>query len=579
MVRTIPLGSVNVNLTGDLGLKPAVRGNIPSVSSDRTRRWLPIVILIGGLALFLGLAAGSRVLFNQSEDRLLQQRTNEAGQVLQIGVNGVKAPLDAAAKLAEVTDGDPAAFTEIMTPIVGTGPGKSYTSVALFRVGETTPIAVVGDPIVLPNDGEGGVQAMFDAASTEPFVVLDLLTVGPRKLGYAVPSAATGARYVAYAERTLSPDPNVRTRTDQPFAQLDYAIYIGEEPAADHLLSASVRDLPLDGRTAESANPFGNNEILLVMTPIGHLSGDLFANLWWIVAIVGALVAAGFAILTRRLLERRDTALVLASDNERLYDEQRHIAETLQLGLLPQHFDTPDGVAVAARYWPAGSANLIGGDFYDMFAAGEDRWAFAIGDVCGKGIEAAALTGLARHTLRAAARNSSSSSEVLLAVHQALHEHQPVTFCTACFAFMSPNEDDGYRIELSLGGHPQPLLRHRDGSVEPVGNMGMLLGMLEPTLSAAVVDVRPGDTLVLYTDGLTDAPADKAVSVEELAALLEEQGDQPIEQLADSIRVLKRGRRPHGSDDDTALLILRFDGTPSATINGHDLQELTISSS
>jgi serine phosphatase RsbU (regulator of sigma subunit) len=534
--------------------------------------------LISGLALFLGLAAGCRVLFDQAEDRLLQQRTNEAGQVLQVGVTGVKAPLDAAAKTAEETDGDPVAFANVMGPVVGTGTGKSYTAAALFRVGDTTPIASIGDPIVLPSTGDDGVQAMLDAANTQPFQVLDLLAVGPRKLGYAAPGAPTGARYVAYAERTLSPDPYVRTRTDQPFAQLNYAIYLGAEPSTDHLLSASVRDLPLEGRIAEKANPFGNNQILLVMTPIGDLGGELFANLWWIVAIGGTLVAAGFAILTRRLLERRDTALELAADNERLYDEQRHIAETLQLGLLPQHFDTPDGVVVAARYWPAGSANLIGGDFYDMFAVADDRWGIAIGDVCGKGIEAAALTGLARHTLRAAARNSASPRDVLLAVHQALHEHQPVTFCTACFAFMSRLDDSGsYRIELCLGGHPQPLLRRPDGSVEPVGTMGMLLGMLEPNLSNSVIEVAPGDTLVLYTDGLTDAPANKAVSVEELTALLEAEGDQPIEQLADSIRALKRGRRPQGSDDDTAILILRFGLVGSATTNGQPIERMTIS--
>ncbi|HEX3090249.1 MAG TPA: PP2C family protein-serine/threonine phosphatase [Ilumatobacteraceae bacterium] len=510
------------------------------------------------------------MLFNQAEDRLLQQRTNEASAVLQGGVTGVRAPLDAAAKIADRTDGDAAMFTNILGPVVGKETGKSYTSAALFRVGDTTPVAVLGDPIALPGSADGAVQAMLDAAISKPappatqqFVVLDLLAAGPRKLGYAVPSGNTDATYVVYAERTLSPDPNVRTRTDQPFAQLDYAIYIGDQPTTDRLISASVRDLPLEGRTAEKTTAFGNNSLLLVMTPIGNLSGDLFANLWWIVALGGALVAAGFAILTRRLLERRDTAMALASDNERLYDEQRHIAETLQLGLLPQHFDAPDGVTVAARYWPAGAANLIGGDFYDMFLASEDRWGFAIGDVCGKGIEAAALTGLARHTLRAAARNSSSPTDVLHAVHHALHEHQPVTFCTACFGFLSPREGGGYRIELSLGGHPQPLLRHSDGSVEPVGTMGMLLGMLEPTLSTTVVDVMPGDTLVSYTDGLTDAPADKAVSVEELAELLETDGDQPIEQLADSIRVLKRGRRPLGSDDDTALLILRFDVVPA----------------
>ena len=369
------------------------------------------------------------------------------------------------------------------------------------------------------------------------------------------------------ANESLSADPNVRRRTDEPFEQLDYAIYLGDEPTDDHLLGASVRDLPLDGRTSSRPIPFGNTNLLLVMQPIGHLSGDLFAHLWWIVALGGVMFSAALAILTSRLLKRRDTALALAADNERLYDEQRHIAETLQLGLLPQHLTAPTGMAVAARYWPAGSANLIGGDFYDLFAVDDDRWALAIGDVCGKGIEAAALTGLARHTLRASARHSTSPVEVLQAVHHALRDHQPATFCTACFAYITPIDPDTYRVELSLGGHPQPLLS-RNGHVQPVGSLGMLLGMIDPTLSTTVVDLHPGDTLVFYTDGLTDAPAEQAVSIDELAALVEAEGDQSIERLADNIRVLKRSRRPQGSGDDTALLILRFDGVAPASAGG-----------
>ncbi|MEP7113686.1 MAG: PP2C family protein-serine/threonine phosphatase [Ilumatobacteraceae bacterium] len=517
--------------------------------------------MILGLALFLGLAAVCRILFNQTEDRLLQQRTSEAGAALQIGINQVRSPLEAAAKLGEATDGDPAEFAKIIEPYIGTGVGKLYTSALLYRIGSTSPVAEVGVPVALPVDGANGAKAMLDTATTEPFVVVDLLNLEPRRLGYAVADAVKNPRFVAYGERTLSVDANVRRRTDEPFAQLDYAIYIGDQPSADHLLGASGHDLPIRGRTADAVVPFGNTQLLLTMTPIDHLSGSLFANLWWIVAVGGTVVAAGFAVLTRRLLQRKDTALDLAADNERLYDEQRHIAETLQLGLLPQHLDAPIGVAVAARYWPAGSANLIGGDFYDMFAVADDRWAIAIGDVCGKGIEAAALTGLARHTLRAAARNSSSPADVLQAVHHALHQHRPATFCTACLAFMSPLDGGGYRLEVSLGGHPQPLLRHEDGQIEAVGELGTVLGMIEPTLSTTIIDVVLGDTLVMYTDGLTDAPAGKAVSVEELSELLRFTGDQPIEQLADSIRVLKRGRRPQGSDDDTALLILRFGDT------------------
>lgn len=531
------------------------------MSRLRGRRLLPIALATVVLALFLGLSAGARYLFDQTEDRLLQERTAEAGSALQISVNQIRAPLEAAARLAEATDGDQTAFAHIVEPYVGTN--KSYNAVALYKIGENTPMTVVGGPIALPAGGTEGVPSVLAKASTEPFVLVDLLGGDKRRLGYAVSDGKKPPTYVAYGERTLSTDPNVRRRTDEPFAQLDYAMYLGTAPSSPHLLTASVRNLPLDGRRAQQIVPFGDQQLLLQMTPIGHLSGDLFANLWWIVAAGGVFLAAAFGVLTYRLLERRDTAVTLAQENEQLYDEQRHIAETLQLSLLPQHLVAPPGLSIAARYWPAGAANLIGGDFYDAFRVDDHRWAIAIGDVCGKGIEAAALTGLARHTLRAAARRSTNPADVLRAVHQALLDHQPPTFCTACFAFVTQLHDGTDRIELALGGHPQPLLRLADGRVERIGEPGTLLGMIEPSLTSTVVDLHAGDLVVFYTDGLTDAPADQAVSVEELSSVLEVGGDQPIEQLADSIRVLKRRRRPLGSGDDTALLIVRL-GEPSA---------------
>jgi hypothetical protein len=532
---------------------------LTSVSSVRGRKRLPAIIMAVGLVVFFAMAAGCRILYDQTEARLLKQRSSEAGATLQFSVDRIQVSLDAAGKLADATDGDATSFANFMTAYVGEG--KTLTSAALYRPGSTTPVAQVGVPTAIPVEGANSISQVLATVGTEPFVIVDLLAGEPRRLGYAVPDDQKNIQYVVYGERILSADPNIRRRTAEPFAQLDYAIYFGSIQTNDHLLGSSLRDLPLQGRTVQHVVDFGNSKLLLVMRPIGHLSGDLFAHLWWIVAVGGALFSAAFATLTSRLLKRRDTALALAADNERLYGEQRHIAETLQMGLLPQHLTAPTGVAVAARYWPAGSANLIGGDFYDLFVVDDDRWALAIGDVCGKGIEAAALTGLARHTLRASARHSSSPVEVLQAVHHALRDHQPPTFCTACFAYMSRLDDDTYRVQLSLGGHPQPLLRRHNGQVMPVGALGMLLGMIEPTLSTTVVDLMPGDTLVFYTDGLTDAPANEAVSIEELAELLEAQGDQSIEQLADNIRALKRGRRPQGSGDDTALLILRFEGS------------------
>jgi serine phosphatase RsbU (regulator of sigma subunit) len=277
------------------------------------------------------------------------------------------------------------------------------------------------------------------------------------------------------------------------------------------------------------------------------------------VALVGLIVSVGAAWLTRSLSQRREEALALADDNARLYDEQRHIAETLQLSLLPQVLVPPPGGHVTARYWPAGEASLIGGDFYDAFQVDDKRWAVVIGDVCGKGIDAAAITGLVRHTVRASARNADSASEVLRDVHRALSDHQPSTFCTVCFFYVTVADDGSQSMTIALGGHPSPVLRSAGGAVREIGEPGSLLGIFDPVLIDTIVPVSPGDTVVLYTDGLTDAPANQAVPIEELLALLGgEEGDEPVELLADSIRPLKRRRRPSGSADDTAIVVLRF---------------------
>jgi serine phosphatase RsbU (regulator of sigma subunit) len=146
----------------------------------------------------------------------------------------------------------------------------------------------------------------------------------------------------------------------------------------------------------------------------------------------------------------------------------------------------------------------------------------------------------------------------LLNVHQALSDHRPSTFCTVCFFFVTVMPDGTQRLDLSLGGHPQPLLRRASGEVFEIGAPGTLLGIVDPSLTDWSLELAPGDTVVMYTDGLTDAPTEQAVPIEELVELIESEGAQAIQDLADSIRPLKRRRRPLGSSDDTALLIMRF---------------------
>lgn len=199
-----------------------------------------------------------------------------------------------------------------------------------------------------------------------------------------------------------------------------------------------------------------------------------------------------------------------------------------------------------------------------------------IGDICGKGIEAAALTGLVRHTVRTASRLGAEPSAVLRAVHVAMTEHRPPTFCTVCFLTYRPDHSGraGGEIVVSLGGHPQPLLV-RSNDVAPIGRFGTVLGMIEPSLHEVRTRVEPGDTLVLFTDGLTDAPGDQAVPLHELEELLRRSTASSVEALADDIRMLKRSRRPSGSADDTAVVVIRFDTTrddPAAVPRGERSQ-------
>jgi serine phosphatase RsbU (regulator of sigma subunit) len=254
----------------------------------------------------------------------------------------------------------------------------------------------------------------------------------------------------------------------------------------------------------------------------------------------------------------------VAITNAQLYDRERTIARTLQRSLRPGALPPVPGLSAAVRFRPAGEGIELGGDFYDLFPSLDGAWTALIGDVQGKGPDAAAVTALARHTMRAAAAFESRPSGVLNLLHRALREQtgDEGRFCTVCYATLRVRSRQ-VLLELACGGHPLPLVIHPDGCVTPVGRLGTLLGSdIEPLLTDVAVTLDPGDVLVLYTDGVTEVRRrrQEIFGHGELVALLQTCAGLPPDAVADRVEAAVIAASEGRLRDDMA--ILAFGPTP-----------------
>jgi serine phosphatase RsbU (regulator of sigma subunit) len=263
-------------------------------------------------------------------------------------------------------------------------------------------------------------------------------------------------------------------------------------------------------------------------------------------------------------------------DNARLFAERSEVARALQDSLLPGVLPEIPGLALGARYRPAGQGLDVGGDFYDAFQADENWWVFAVGDVCGHGVEAASLTGLARHTIRSAAMSGVMPSAVLGHLNRMLLQHTaemaarhdddiPMTprFCTVLVGAVQPTVD-GVDIIICSAGHPLPLVRRATDAVTPVGVPGTLLGVTEDViLTDTVVHLAPGEAMVCYTDGLTDRRSGRRSFGEEgvVSAVLHGRTGSAVD-MAERIEADAVGFVDVEPSDDMAVLVLKAHANP-----------------
>ena len=327
-------------------------------------------------------------------------------------------------------------------------------------------------------------------------------------------------------------------------------IRTGEPEFLEEIPPEAVAALEPEYRAA--VEPLGLRSIAIV--PLRSPDGGIVGALALVTAESGRTLDEHDVVLGLELGRRCGVAI----DNARLYRERSYIAQTLQRSLLPPELPEIPGVAVAACFRPAGHGIEMGGDFYDVFALADGSWGLTIGDVCGKGPSAAALTALARYTLRAVTMHDQSPQRVLELLNEAILRHgTDDRFCSAAFARLVPTED-GVRAEIASGGHPQPLLVRAHGTVEEVPSTGLLLGLWpDPKVESVPVELGPGDTLVLYTDGVTDARApERILAPDDMADLLRECAGAPAPEVARRIeRVVTEGAE-HEPRDDIALLVV-----------------------
>lgn len=501
-----------------LGVEAVLTGLLvipPLVAAARCS--LPETALVGVVCIALAVLSS---LWNQnfgSTAYVVEALTVIAGVVAALWLSSLRADLNREQQAAELVAESSALMEDALDM---TERAHHLAELAVPALGEVAMVDLL--------DGDGSIVSM--AATSRGSEVGDLFL----KLRATVPIRINGAHPVAEVIRTGEPLLLDRL-TDQLIDEITTHPEERELIRRHRFQSALVLPLKARGSVLGSLS-------LWIMRP-GHVFDRT------------ARSAAG------RLAQRA----ALSLDNARLHEQQAHIAGVLQHSLLPRVLPEMQGFEIASRFLAAGEASEVGGDFYDAFRTGSQSWTVVIGDVCGKGPEAAALTSLARHTVRAASDPQTPPSAVLRALHDSIADDRTdLRFCTAALLRVDPPENGtgAARITVSLGGHPPPLALRRDGSVDAIGEPGTLLGALsEPTVSDVSATLEPGETLVLYTDGMLDArDREHGDDPAWLAEQLSRAGSSDPEEIAEKLTEAALGRHGGNARDDIAVIVLRRTG-------------------
>ncbi|MFY9589033.1 MAG: SpoIIE family protein phosphatase, partial [Actinomycetota bacterium] len=270
----------------------------------------------------------------------------------------------------------------------------------------------------------------------------------------------------------------------------------------------------------------------------------------------GRIYDANHVTLAEDIARRASIAL----ENVRLLAERSATARSLQQSLLPPVLPMIPGVSLAARFRAAGEGNEVGGDFYDVFPAASGGWAVVVGDVCGKGPEAAALTALVRYTIRTLSMQIRKPRRILARLNDAiLSQRSDGRFCTLAYARLDVGDESAVSLRLSSGGHPLPILIPRTGDVRLIGRTGTLLGVFPDASSPETsVHLEPGDAVVFYTDGVIEARSgDDVFGERRLVEILGSCAGADASSIAQLVDQSVRDFQEGDQRDDIAVLVVQ----------------------
>jgi serine phosphatase RsbU (regulator of sigma subunit)/PAS domain-containing protein len=383
------------------------------------------------------------------------------------------------------------------------------------------------------------------AGEIADWVIIDVERDGQLRRQYATGPRNGQADQLARAVRSVDPDPE-------------------SVPWQVHTTGKSVVLAHADEPAALGAGPGG--------TPLLMMLG---ATSVICVPISDGTTGYGTLTLTRRaadghfgvadlgLAEELGQHLAIAVRVDRMFRRRSEVAEALQASLLPARLPSVPGLEFAAAYVGATQWQEISGDFYDVFEA-EDGWAIAVGDVCGKGKDAAAMTAAARHAIRALAHVHSGPAEVLAAANEVLLAGDyDERFVTVLLAFLRRR---GRRVQVRLAscGHPGPAVVRADGRVEILAGDGLPLGLFDDAKPSRLdLELRPGDLLFFYTDGVTEArAADLSLFEDRLADSLAAGAGRSATETVRAVQELVTSFSQGELRDDVTILAVRFAPAP-----------------